>query len=120
MWSNLSKIPKKEFIFSKVAGLQNATLLKNKLLSQVFFKAIDYRGRTAILWKHVFGAASIGNRNTKENERQCSNYFKKRLILFQYMSKTLCKRLVKKFHRSYFHRKKVTNHLTEVYFNFNS
>ena len=36
----LPKIPKKKFIFSKVAGLQTATLLKNKLLHKQFLRAL--------------------------------------------------------------------------------
>ena len=36
LWSNSSKIPKKEFFFSKVAGLQTATLLKDKVLHKYF------------------------------------------------------------------------------------
>ena len=36
----LPKIPKKEFIFSKVAGLQTATLLKNKLLHKYVSRAL--------------------------------------------------------------------------------
>ena len=36
----LPKIPKKKFIFSKVAGLQTATLLKNKFLHKYFSRAL--------------------------------------------------------------------------------
>ena len=36
----LPKIPKTEFIFSKVAGLQTASLLKNKLLHKYFSRAL--------------------------------------------------------------------------------
>ena len=36
----LRKIPKKKFIFSKLAGLQTTSLLKNKLLHKHFSRAL--------------------------------------------------------------------------------
>ena len=65
---NLPKILKKEFIFSKVAGLQTATLLKNKLHHKYFSRTLTV-DEGQLFCRYTRVAASVANRNTKENEQ---------------------------------------------------
>ena len=110
----LAVIPVKEFIFSKVAGLQTATLLKNELLYQYFSRTlITVEGqlfcRNMSVWLLPLQTEPKKTSSCGQLTSKTVNFNFKTIYLKHYV------RVWSKNFRSYFHIKTITNHFRSLF-----